>query len=293
MPTSYDSYGTFYEATYPEALEEMRVAGRPRAAMLKVAQSRGDWSEAATPDLVIALLHRHPVAVTMDLGAGRFRVRCTPGMFVVTPPRVATTIVADGQHDLYQLALPYKALWAFAGGDEAGLPRDGDFGPLHAEPQSNTAVRTALLRIWDEMRAGNAYGPLATEGLLLQLTAALLRSRGGPLTRGVLAPWQVRRATEFMAAHLDTPVSLADIASSVQLSAYHFCRAFKATTGQTPAQWLAVRRMERAQVLMLDPGYPLLQVALAVGYASAGAFATAFKRVTGLTPATWRRTYMR
>jgi AraC family transcriptional regulator len=44
--------------------------------------------------------------------------------------------------------------------------------------------------------------------------------------RGGLAPWQLRRVTGHMQAHLDRDVTLAELSVLVGLSPYHFCRAF-------------------------------------------------------------------
>ena len=47
------------------------------------------------------------------------------------------------------------------------------------------------------------------------------------LIRGHLAPWQARRAKEFMNANLYGDVSLASVAAECNLSVSHFARAFK------------------------------------------------------------------
>ena len=53
-----------------------------------------------------------------------------------------------------------------------------------------------------------------------------------PVTRGGLAPWQLRRAQEMMRSHLDEAVPLAELARACKLSSGHFARAFRRATGQ-------------------------------------------------------------
>ena len=116
------------------------------------------------------------------------------------------------------------------------------------------------------------------------------RTRPSIVTRGGLTPYQLRRVREHMEGHLCEDISLAELADVVGLSASHFCRAFKRSAGVPPHGWLALKRMQAAQDLMLaHPGMGLTEIALSVGYQSQAAFGTAFKRATGLSPNQWRR----
>lgn len=109
-----------------------------------------------------------------------------------------------------------------------------------------------------------------------------------------MAGWQVRQVSDYLLSHLDQDVSLGDLATLVDLSPHHFCRAFKQSTGATPHAWFTQRRIERAQELIAEvPAMGLTEVALSVGYASQSAFGTAFRRVTGTTPSAWRRERVR
>lgn len=114
--------------------------------------------------------------------------------------------------------------------------------------------------------------------------------RPRPLQRGGLPPYVLRRLTDYIQTHLAEDVSLAELAALADLSPYHFCRAFKQSTGLPPHAWLTARRIERAQELMTaHPRMGLTEVALGVGYDSQAAFGAAFKRATGATPGQWRR----
>lgn len=106
---------------------------------------------------------------------------------------------------------------------------------------------------------------------------------------GGLAPWQVARATEYLAANLGADVTLAAVSSVVRLSPEHFCRAFRVSTGRTPMQRLLELRMERAEALLAERDLPVIEVAAACGYEQPGKFARAFRRATGRTPTEWRR----
>ena len=52
--------------------------------------------------------------------------------------------------------------------------------------------------------------------------------------RGGLAPWQVRRTTEYLRDNLARDVTLSELAAVAKLSPFHFARAFKASLGMPP-----------------------------------------------------------
>jgi AraC family transcriptional regulator len=110
-----------------------------------------------------------------------------------------------------------------------------------------------------------------------------------PPMRGGLAAWQQRRVVEFIEAHLAEEFPLAALAGVVQLSTYHFARAFKRSFGIPPHRYHTNRRIERARALLTDPRTSVAEIALQVGFSGASAFAATFRRTTGQTPTDYRR----
>ncbi len=108
------------------------------------------------------------------------------------------------------------------------------------------------------------------------------------LEHGKLAPWQVKRAVDFLMSRLEDDVSMEELAASVRLSPFHFARSFKRSTGLPPQRYLMERRVERARELLAGTNMALAEIALACGFAGQSHFTTAFKRHTGLTPGAWR-----
>ena len=107
--------------------------------------------------------------------------------------------------------------------------------------------------------------------------------------RGGLSPAALRRVHLFAIAHLEGPLRLADLAERAQLSPYHFARAFKSSTGETPRAYVERLRVEKAQGLMRDTELPLADIALACGFSSQSRLTTAFRKATGFTPARYRK----
>jgi len=107
--------------------------------------------------------------------------------------------------------------------------------------------------------------------------------------RGGLAPWQFRRATEFIDTYLSEDPTLGSLAKECGVSISHFARAFKQTTGMTPHRWLTWRRLERAKELLLVESIELAQIAQACGFSDQGHFTRVFSSVEGISPGRWRR----
>ena len=108
--------------------------------------------------------------------------------------------------------------------------------------------------------------------------------------RGGLAPAALQRVQIFVEARLGQQIHVADLAARTGLSAAHFARAFKSTTGVTPRMFVEQRRVARAvQLIGRRPPMPLATIALECGFPSQSQLTVAFRRQTGVTPARYRR----
>jgi AraC family transcriptional regulator len=106
---------------------------------------------------------------------------------------------------------------------------------------------------------------------------------------GGLSPKVLLRVIERLRSDVDADVSLDALASDAGLSRFHFCRAFKESTGLSPHAWLRQHRLEQATNMLRNTDASIVSVAAELGYASQTAFAAAFRRLTGEAPSDWRR----
>jgi AraC family transcriptional regulator len=109
------------------------------------------------------------------------------------------------------------------------------------------------------------------------------------LMPGHLAPWQERRAKEFLTANLHGNVPLASVAAECNLSASHFAHAFRRTFGRPPHRWLMERRIDAVKNLLLTTRLPLVEVASQCGFADQSSLNRTFRRIAGESPGQWRR----
>lgn len=136
----------------------------------------------------------------------------------------------------------------------------------------------------------------ASTRTLLEQAIAILR-KDSPATRQTapaarqlsLAPWQAKKVTNHISAHLDRPITLRELAEVARLSSSHFSRAFKGAFGQPPHMFIMNQRVELAMRKMLDSSEPLSQIALSCGFSDQAHLARLFRRETGVAPSQWRR----
>jgi transcriptional regulator GlxA family with amidase domain len=83
---------------------------------------------------------------------------------------------------------------------------------------------------------------------------------------------------------LAEPVSRSDLARGVGLSARQLERLFRLYLGRTPSQYYLEARLKHAQALLGQTSLPVLEVAIACGFASASHFAKCYRAQFGHSP---------
>ena len=110
-----------------------------------------------------------------------------------------------------------------------------------------------------------------------------------PRSSHALDARRLQRVLEFVEGHLETDISVGDLASVACLSQFHFCRAFRRATGKTPHHFVNARRIDKAKELLIKGGVTLAEVALVCNFSSQASFTRAFSRVVGIPPGEYRR----
>jgi AraC family transcriptional regulator len=255
------------------------------------------WKHGALHDVVEPMADH--VIMTYPSGVQRLERRTGKSVAIGTARAGVVTIIPAGSSarwdipgpvNVVQLYLPHATLQRIANEADASTP--GDLLERTGHPDLITS--RLLLSAADALEGSAALDALFRQQLTDLLATRLLAAHSGIAatsqpTLGGLSPKILRRAIERLRSDSDADVSLAALASDAGLSRFHFCRAFKESTGLSPHAWLRQHRLEQAMNMLRDTDASIVTVAAALGYASQTAFAAAFKKLIGQTPSDWRR----
>jgi AraC family transcriptional regulator len=105
-----------------------------------------------------------------------------------------------------------------------------------------------------------------------------------------LSPVQARRIRDYVEARIADKLSLADLASVVRTSEYHFLRQFRRRFGSTPHAYVIERRIDFVRRLLRRNDLSLAEVAAMSGFSDQSHMTRLLQRLLGTTPAAIRRT---
>ena len=95
---------------------------------------------------------------------------------------------------------------------------------------------------------------------------------------------RIAQATDWLKAHLDKPVVIADLASRCGMSISGFHQHFKEITQLSPLQYQKQLRLMEARRLIIINDSQISQIAMQVGYESPSQFSREYKRLFGNSP---------
>jgi len=136
-----------------------------------------------------------------------------------------------------------------------------------------------------EGEGGYPSGRLFVDSLACALAARLLKL-GTPKARladegRAMPAWRMRRIVDYIQAHLDEDLTLADLADVAGFSVSHFKVLFRNAAGMPAHRFVMHRRVERACELMAGGGLSATQIALATGFAHSSHMARCIRAVRG------------
>jgi len=139
----------------------------------------------------------------------------------------------------------------------------------------SVSMQVASVFIYDEAHRSSDAQPLMSLGHL---------SKTEP---------QVTKAIRIMETQIDEPVSIARIASAVNISTRTLETLFTRSLQCSPGQYYRQLRLQIAAGLMLETGFSLQEIAVRSGFNSLTAFSRAFKSHYKSSPGKWRQMSVR
>src|SRR5882724_6265394 len=199
---------------------------------------------------------------------------------------------AGSAFDYVHYSVPRKGLDDIA--EDLGFGRVSDYRLAILE--NDLVVAQITKSILPFLERSDALSQLALDQFSLILGAHLVQKYGelqkaARPSKGGLAPWQKRRATELLRENLHGRIRLSEIARECGLSVSHFARSFKTSFGTSTHQWLIQHRIDHAKELIAHTSISLIDIAIQSGFNDQAAFTRAFHQLVGVSPGRWRRHY--
>lgn len=155
-----------------------------------------------------------------------------------------------------------------------------------------TAMTGAACRCEIEKNSGIMYDPRVANAALAHWDTLISRyTADTPRTPYFdrLMLERTRQAHDYLVAHQDSRITLAELAAKFHLSQSSLKLCFKALYGVPVAGYLRTVRMDTAARLLQESDLPVAEIAHRVGYEDPSRFSAAFRRHTGRRPTELRR----
>jgi AraC family transcriptional regulator len=204
---------------------------------------------------------------------------------------------AGGAFDYVHYSVPRNGLDDIA--EDFGYGRVSDY--RLAVLEDDLVVAQITKSILPFLGRGDRLSVLALDQFSLILGAHLIQHygvvqktalRSDSRSKGGLAPWQKRRASELLHENMHGRIRLSEIARECGLSVSPFARSFKTSFGTSTHQWLMQHRIDHAKELMSHTSTSLIDIAIQSGFNDQAAFTRTFHQLVGVSPGRWRRHYM-
>lgn len=99
---------------------------------------------------------------------------------------------------------------------------------------------------------------------------------------------QIVKAIDYIYDHLNTRITIKELADYVKLSEGHFSRLFKKELSQNVSDFIIERKIDTAKNMLVSSDYTLAEIAFTLAFPSQSYFTEVFKKRAGLTPREYR-----
>lgn len=262
---------------------------------LKLRRYRTPPQEVVLPRLtdfgLVSYVERETVNWRGDGGAWESR-RIGPGMVSVLTRAEVSHWRWSKPIEAIHVYLPFEALASVAA---EVFERDiADIELKNVLSADDAVLAEAASRLCAETRVGGLGGRLYVQALRCQICVHIIRTYATvafrePRFHGGLSRAQCRILTEFIEENIERNISLAELASLVQLSVFHLSRKFRQEFGCPPYAYVLRQRLEHATRQLRNGNLPLKFVAAKSGFSDQSHMTRLFRRAFGATPAQYRK----
>jgi AraC-like DNA-binding protein len=167
-----------------------------------------------------------------------------------------------------------------------GIPKSADNRGLYVGQATDAIIDavTRLLELLARPEDAELLAPLVVDEILIRLLRTPIGSRVALVGEPRSGVHQIARAVSWIRAHSAQPVTVGEMAASVNMSTSSFHQRFKAVTSMSPLQYQKALRLHEARRLMLFQSMDASEACQRVGYLSPSQFTREYGRFFGNAP---------
>lgn len=205
-----------------------------------------------------------------------------------------TEIYSDSDFNLLNIHFSPRLLWS---GGSAAIPLLALFSNrseffenrLDRNMPQTAAIRQMIFSIERELKDKQIGYELKVKLELYDILLILLRYYGYTKNKEDLSPstetiTRLSAAMDYINEHLTEQITLDDIAKTAAMNRTYFSTVFKKYNGLSPWDYITIKRVEKAEVMLKNSNLSKLEIAAECGFLSHANFYRAFSRVTGKKP---------
>jgi AraC-like DNA-binding protein len=228
-----------------------------------------------------------------------------PDYLYLTPPFTLHDDECDGYFSLYYIHLYEKTINRESIFDRYDFPVDVQASGLDLllmerlmEINPNRHLRHFDPKVYDNMPTFSQYiadnnrmsihSIVETQGILYQFISRFLETA---TIKQEHADIRIHKSLQYIHENIGKTISISELAGISCITEDHFIRTFKKEMKQTPLKYINMKKIEKAQLLLLTTDLPVREIALELSMDNISYFNRVFRQHAGTTPCDYRKKY--
>ena len=129
---------------------------------------------------------------------------------------------------------------------------------------------------------------MESNGILLQLFSRFVTEESVRKVTANTLYGKLDLAVQYVNKNLDKHISIIELADLMFITPDHFSKVFKKIIGIPPCEYIQMKRIERAQALLLTTNMSIMQIAESVGICNPSQFTRLFTKIAQCSPKEYR-----
>ena len=142
---------------------------------------------------------------------------------------------------------------------------------------SNYVERYMNMELWEKMEL---------RGAMLMIMSHFIREAKPHIWT---SDERMKQVLRYIHEHIADRIDVEDLANLASITKTYFIRLFKQEFGLSPVQYINLKKVERAQLLLYTTDCSVKEVAYKLGFSDHSYFIRLFHKVAGITPQEYRR----